>query len=45
MNTLIEKSKSKFNDIFSYDNLNYISTKKPITLLCKFHNNCFSSIG
>lgn len=43
MDTFIEKSKSKFNDIFSYDNLNYISTKKPITLLCKFHNNLFTT--
>ena len=24
MDTFIEKSKSKFNDIFSYNNINYI---------------------
>lgn len=43
MNIFIEKSKNKFNDNFSYDDLNYISTKKPVNLLCKIHNNLFTT--
>ena len=31
MELFIEKSKTKFNNIFCYENLNYISTKKLIT--------------
>ena len=38
MELFIEKSKAKFNNIFCYENLNYISTKKPINLYCNIHN-------
>jgi hypothetical protein len=41
MELFINKSKGKFNNLFNYDNLNYISTKKPINLLCIKHNNFF----
>jgi uncharacterized protein YaiE (UPF0345 family) len=41
MNKFIEKSKNKFKDTYSYDNLNYITTKKPIQLTCIKHNITF----
>ena len=41
MDSFIEKSKTKFNNIFSYEKLNYISTKKPINLICLIHKNEF----
>ena len=42
MELFIEKSKAKFNNIFCYENLNYISTKKPINLYCNIHNKNFN---
>ena len=42
MELFIEKSKTKFNNIFCYENLNYISTKKPINLYCNIHNKNFN---
>ena len=41
MELFIEKSKAKFNNIFCYENLNYITTKKPINLYCNIHNKNF----
>ena len=34
MNQFIQKSKNKFKDDYLYNNLNYITTKKPIQLTC-----------
>ena len=42
MELFIEKSKAKFNNIFCYENLNYISTKKSINLYCNIHNKNFN---
>jgi len=42
MNTFIKKSKAKFNNTFSYDKLNYQSTKKPVDLHCNVHNKNFT---
>jgi len=42
MNTFIEKSKAKFNNTFSYDKLNYQSTKKPVDLHCNIHDKNFT---
>ena len=41
MNQFIEKSKNKFKDVYLYNNLNYITTKKPIQLTCSKHNITF----
>jgi hypothetical protein len=41
MDSFIKKSKIKFNNIFSYEKLNYISTKKPINLICLIHKKAF----
>ena len=42
MNSFIKKSKLKFNERFSYTNLNYITTKKSIQLTCIKHSNTFT---
>ena len=42
MDAFIEKSKNKFNNIFSYEKSNYISTKKPINLFCNIHKKEFT---
>jgi hypothetical protein len=42
MDKFITKSKEKFGTTFNYDNMNYISTKKSINLLCTKHNNTFT---
>jgi hypothetical protein len=41
MDTFINKSKEKFGNLFSYQNLNYISTKKPVNLYCSNHKHSF----
>ena len=43
MEIFIDKSKTKFHNLFNYENLNYISTKKPINLKCTKHNNEFQT--
>jgi len=43
MHAFIEKSKNKFNNIFSYEKLNYISTKKSINLYCNIHKKEFTT--
>ena len=43
MDSFIEKSKIKFNNIFSYEKLNYMSTKKPINLICLIHKKAFTT--
>ena len=41
MELFIEKSKQKFGNIFEFDKLTYISTKKQVGVKCIKHNNMF----
>jgi hypothetical protein len=42
MEEFIKKSKLKFGNTFSYNNLNYITSKKPVSLYCNTHNKSFT---